>query len=225
MQSHSANGATKERPSLEEQYRQFPKGEESGKVVLWARITGQSLPFTHRTILLILSYFADLDGYASPSQDTIALHAGCSRGTVCAILRELEYVGVITSYHRDDLEGYHKAYRICGADNGWRADFPEDEEDANKPILSRVYERLKDRDRQLEDKDRQLQGKNKEIAELKQLLAEVGSPVGQDPTLSECPKYLQEGSSSNDPDSSIKYVDNYYYDDGPSVQNFRHSVW
>ena len=142
--------------SPSEWQREFPEGES--EVVRWARIQCLSLPTgTHRWILIVLSYWANLEGWAEPSQDTIAEYTGYSRATVCSALLELELIGLLTSELRHDEEGYHKKYRLAMESH---AEWPESPEATKRSIAQRLAESK--------------QQQNDEITRLRSLLAEAG---------------------------------------------------
>ena len=142
--------------SPSEWQEEFPEGWP--EVVLWARIQCLSLPTgTHRWILMVLSYWANLEGWAEPSQDTIAEYTGYSRATVCSILLELELIGLLGSELRHDEEGYHKKYRLALES---QAEWPESPEATKRSIAQRLAESK--------------QQQNDEITRLRLLLTESG---------------------------------------------------
>ena len=180
--------------SPSEWQREFPEGES--EVVRWARVQCLSLPTgTHRWILIVLSYWANLEGWAEPSQDTIAEYTGYSRATVCSTLLELELIGLLTSELRHDEEGYHKKYRLAMES---QAAWPESPEATKRSIAQRLAESK--------------QQQNDEITRLRSLLTEAGidpdsTPASVDPNASfevERQTGLQEGRREEETDPTLE---------------------
>ena len=182
-------GKTTPPKSPTEWQREFPEGWP--EVVRWARIQSLNLPTgAHRWILIVLAYFANQEGWAQPSQDTIAEYTGISRATVCSILQDLELIGLVTSELRHDEERYHKKYRLALES---QAEWPESPEAAKKSIAQRIA----DSKREQEEVNEQ---QNDEIARLRLLLSEAGidpdstpASVNSSEISDKCQTTLQEG--------------------------------
>ena len=151
----STNGVSPTPKTQAERHQEFPDGHI--EVMRWARIASLSLPPGHRPVLLALAYFANLEGLADPSQETLAYHTGKSRTTVSEMLRDIESLGFIRSRLKHDKEGYWKEYLLAGSATGWTIDFPEDDE-CGKPIITQLCERLEARDQEIEGLKQQLAG-------------------------------------------------------------------
>ena len=120
------------------------------KIIRWARTTGPRLGKVHRAILIDLAAYCDADGIATPSQETIAYNIDASRGGVIAALKDLDALGLLRRWNRADSEGNHKnAYQLMGHFNGWMPFYQE--EDASKPIVSMLCDRIKDKDAENHD--------------------------------------------------------------------------
>ena len=180
--------------SPSEWQREFPEGWP--EVVRWVRIQCLSLPTgTHRWILMVLSYWANSEGWAEPSQDTIAEYTGYSRATVCSTLLELELIGLLGSELRHDEEGYHKKYRLALES---QAEWPESPEATKRSIAQRLAESK--------------QQQNDEITRLRLLLADAGidpdsPPASVNPDESfegERQTGLQEGRREEETDPTLE---------------------
>ena len=113
----------------------------------WARYTGPAqLGLTLRAVLKEIALYANAEGYAHPSQDTIAARLECSRATVNRAVMALEAFGLlrIEKVARENDQPYNR-YRLAGVDTGW---IPEPMDPEEKPTMLgvvRAVNKVKDR--------------------------------------------------------------------------------
>jgi DNA-binding MarR family transcriptional regulator len=84
----------------------------------WAKLAARavadrSLTATHVRILAVIGIYADRDGVAWPSQDTIATVIGINRATVCRAIKRLREHGYLDRYRKPTNRGrYRNVYQL-----------------------------------------------------------------------------------------------------------------
>ena len=80
-----------------------------------------SLRLTRRAVLREIALYADIEGYATIPQGTIARRLECSEGTVNRAIKDLEALGLLT-IKKEPGGGASppNLYRLSGAGSGWQ---------------------------------------------------------------------------------------------------------
>ena len=135
------------------------------KVAHFTEHTGPRIPPNFRAILRELGRYADpVTGVAGPSQLLIADALDMHRTTVSNGLKELEYLGFLTSKAKPGTGGKQLQWAFTAADTGWH---PEPKGEVEKGPLLRAYRRLVEEFRKRRDDD------EKTIAELEARVAQL----------------------------------------------------
>lgn len=177
----------------EDLQQEFPSGHI--EILRWGRIMGLHLPSGHRTVLWALCCFADLQGRAWPSQDTLAWHVGKTRQTVNALLGEIESLGgYFTSRLSRRGQAWEKEYFLAGVETGWAATIPDpDDVEVGRPVPAQLRDVV--------------EAQRKEIVALRELVLRLGGDPYLSVGLSDTEKPdTQARARQEDEDTRAEYM-------------------